>query len=303
MKKNRKTFWQKTKNEWNKNMIVYLFLVPIFIHFVIFQFIPIGFSMVLTVTDWSVTGGSGFVGLKHWDAFFHDELAWKAIWNTILFSVYYIVPTMALGLLLAVLVHFNLFGSKVFKGIFFLPVVTSFVVVSGLWAWLFSGNEYGAVNSLLALIGIEPQLFFSSSSQALPVLAGLSIFKVSGSVMVYYLAGLHSVPSSLYEAAFIDGAGSWRRFWNITFPLLRPIHFYVAILATIGSFQIFDSAFLITNGGPGYSTTTLVFYLYQEGFAALRFSYASVLAYVLFVMVLIVSLIQRKFLGKEVSYH
>jgi len=284
-------------------MIVYVFLVPILVHFAVFQIIPLGFSFALTFMDWSIAGESRFVGLKHWEMLFEDPLAWRAIGNTFMFSLYYIVPTMALGLVLALLIHFNLFGSKLFKGMFFLPVVTSFVVVSGIWAWLFSGNEQGMVNTLLQAFGIEPQLFFSSSAQALPVLAGLSIFKVSGSIMVYYLAGLHSVPGQLYEAATIDGAGAWRKFWGITFPLLRPIHFYVAILTTIGSFQVFDSAFLITSGGPNHATTTLVFYLYQEGFAALRFSYASVLAYVLFAIILLISLVQRKFLDKEISYH
>lgn len=112
-----------------------------------------------------------------------------------------------------------------FKSLYFLPVVTSFVIISGIWAWLFKGTEYGMINYVLSWLGIEPQLFFSNSSQALPVLAGLSIFKVAGSTMVYYYAGLKSIPNHLYEAAKIDGAGRWRTFWSVTFPLLLPIHF------------------------------------------------------------------------------
>lgn len=120
--------------------------------------------------------------------------------------------------------------------------------------------------------------------------------------MIYYYAGLQSVPDEYYEAARIDGASKWNIFWKITFPLLMPIHFYVAIITTIGSFQIFDSAFLLTSGGPNFSTTTIVYYLYQEGFTSLRLGYASVLAYVLFFIVFGISLIQKKFLGKEVNY-
>ena len=183
-----------------------------------------------------------------------------------------------------------------------MPVVTSFVVISGIWRWLFRGSEQGIVNQLLGLLNIEPQMFLSSSNQVLIVLAGLSIYKVVGSTMIYYYAGLNSIPEEYYEAAKIDGAGKWKSFWKITFPLLVPIHFYVAITTTIGSFQVFDSAYLLTGGGPNFASNTIVYYMYQQGFSSLRFGYASVLAYALFILVFAVSLIQRKFLGKQVDY-
>ncbi|MBU7320890.1 carbohydrate ABC transporter permease [Paenibacillus oleatilyticus] len=288
---------------WKKNAIIYVFLVPVLLHFLVFQFAPLVFSFVLTFMDWPMIGEPSFAGLGNWERFLQDKLAWRSIWNTVLFSVYYIVPTMALGLVLALLVYSKVKLAGLFKGMFFLPVVTSFVILSGIWAWLFKGTDYGVVNHLLSYAGIEPQLFFSDSKQALPVLAALSIFKVCGSTMVYYYAGLQSIPGHLYEAAKMDGATGWRTFWSVTFPLLLPIHFYVAIITTIGSFQIFDSAFLLTGGGPDYSTTTIVYYLYQEGFTSLRFGYGSVLAYVLFFIIFTISLVQRKFLGKDVSYH
>ncbi|WP_114746622.1 carbohydrate ABC transporter permease [Falsibacillus pallidus] len=290
------------KRHWNKYALVYIFLVPILIHFSIFQLFPILFSFYLTFTNWPVIGEPEFIGLKNWLGLLHDPLAWKAIGNTIMFSIYYIVPTMAVGLILALLINSGKKGTGFFKAVFFLPVVTSFVVVSGIWAWIFKGTDDGFVNMLLHAIGIEPQLFLSDSDQALIVLAGLSIFKVCGSTMIYYYAGLQSMPHELYEAAKIDGAGPWKTFWKITFPLLLPIHFYVAIVTTIGSFQIFDSAFLLTSGGPSNSTITIVYYLYQEGFTSLRLGYASVLAYVLFFIIFVISLIQKKYMGKEVSY-
>ena len=287
--------------ELKKNKLVYIFLIPTLIHFVIFQVFPFAFSFYLTFMDWRVIGESEFVGLKNWARFLEDELAWKAIWNTVLFSLYYIVPTMALGLILALIINSGIKFSKFFKGVFFLPVVTSFVIVAGLWGWLFKGTETGMVNYFLGLLGFDTQLFLSDASQALIVLAGLSVFKVAGSTMIYYYAGLQSIPKELYEAARIDGASKSKIFWKITFPLLLPIHFYVAIMTTIGSFQVFDSTFLLTAGGPNYSTTTIVYYLYQEGFAGLNFSYAAVLSYVLFFIILVISLIQRKYLGKESS--
>lgn len=290
---------QRLKNEWSKNALVYIILVPIIVHFLIFQVIPFIFSFILTFLQYRVIGQSEFVGWRNWIQLFNDPIAWKSIWNTVMFSVYYIVPTMALGLILALIIQSGVRFTKLFKGVFFLPVVTSFVVVAGIWDWLFSGTEAGFINYILSLFGVEPQLFLSDASQALIVLAGLSIFKVSGSTMIYYFAGLQSIPKDMYEAARIDGASSFKAFWTITFPLLKPIHFYVLIITTIGSFQIFDSAYLLTNGGPNFATSTIVYYLYSQGFTSLNFSYAAVLSYVLFIIILIVSLIQRRYFGKD----
>ncbi|KIL49848.1 carbohydrate ABC transporter permease [Jeotgalibacillus soli] len=292
----------RLKRHWQKYALIYIFLVPILIHFAIFQLFPIAFSLYITFMKWPVIGTPEFIALDNWKAFFSDELAWKAVWNTVLFSLYYIVPTMALGLILALLINTEKKGTGFFKAVFFLPVVTSFVIISGIWAWLFRGTEEGMINRVLSVFGAEPQLFLSNSSQALIVLAGLSIFKVCGSTMIYYYAGLKSIPHEFYEAAKIDGANGWHMFWRVTFPLLLPIHFYVAVITTIGSFQIFDSAYLLTQGGPNHSTTTLVYYLYREGFTNLRLGYASVLAYILFFIIFAISIIQRKYFGKEVSY-
>lgn len=291
------------KKEWKKNAIVYIVLIPILIHFVIFQVYPFLLSFYLTFMDWKVIGDAEFVGLKHWKYLFSDTLAWKAIWNTVKFSIYYIVPTMALGLILALIINSGVRGAKFFKGVFFLPVVTSFVIIAGIWGWLFRGSEEGMINYIIGFVGIEPQLFLSDSSQALAVLAGLSVFKVAGSTMIYYFAGLQSIDRQLYEAARIDGASPFKIFWNVTFPLLKPIHFYVAITTTIGSFQIFDSAYLLTGGGPNYATTTIVYYLYSQGFTSLNLSYAAVLSYVLFFIILIISLIQRRYIGKESNHY
>lgn len=299
MQKEKTPLVKKIKNEWNKNGLVYIVLVPVLIHFLIFQIFPFIYSFVLTFLNYRIIGTSEFVGLRNWQQLFQDKIAMKSIWNTILFSFYYIAPTMAVGLLLALIINSGIRFTKFIKGIFFLPVVTSFVVIAGIWEWLFSGTESGLINYMLSFFGIDTQLFLSDSSQALIVLAGLSIFKVSGSTMIYYFAGLQSIPRDMYEAAKIDGATPFKSFWMITFPLLKPIHFYVLIITTIGSFQIFDSAFLLTGGGPNFSTSTIVYYLYSIGFTNLNFSYAAVLSYVLFAIILIISLIQKKYFGKD----
>ncbi|WP_210469733.1 carbohydrate ABC transporter permease [Sporosarcina sp. 6E9] len=302
-KKTKLPFGERVKREWNRNAIVYIFLIPVLIHFVVFQVYPFLLSFYLTFMDWKVIGDPEFVGLKHWQYFLTDKLAWKALWNTVMFSVYYILPTMALGLILALIINSGVKSARFFKGVFFLPVVTSFVIIAGIWGWLFRGTDAGLINYIISFVGIEPQLFLSNSSQALAVLAGLSIFKVGGSTMIYYFAGLQSIDKQLYEAARIDGASAMEIFWKVTFPLLRPIHFYVAITTTIGSFQIFDSAYLLTGGGPNYATTTIVYYLYEQGFTGLNLSYAAVLSYVLFAIILVISLIQRKYLGQESKHY
>lgn len=302
LKQRKRPLGQRIKEELRRNAIVYIVLIPVLIHFAIFQLIPMIFSFILTFMDWPIIGEPRFVGLANWKELFSDGLAWKSLWNTTLFSIYYILPTMALGLILALLINSDIKFSNVYKSVFFLPVVTSFVV-SGIWGWLFRGTEYGLINGFLELLGIPTQLFLATDKQALIVLAGLSIFKVTGSTMIYYFAGLKSIPAQLYEAAKIDGASAWRTFWSVTFPLLKPIHFYVAVITTIGSFQIFDSAFILTGGGPNNSTMTIVFYLYETGFKSLRLGYASVMAYLLFFIILAITLFQRKALGKQVDYY
>ncbi len=281
--------------EFKRNKIVYIVLVPVMAHFLIFQIIPFVISFFLTFFDYKIVGPSKFVGLKHWIYFFKDPIALRSLWNTVLFSAFYILPTLALGLILALIINSNIKGAKYLKLVFFLPVVTSFVIIAGVWAWIFTGTEVGIVNYVLSFFGISPQLFLSSSKQALPVLAGLSVFKVCGNTMIYYYAGLKSIDKQVYEAAKIDGASPFRTFWSITFPILKPIHFYVLITTTIGSFQIFDSAYLLTSGGPNLSTTTLVYYLYQQGFTSLNLSYAAVISYILFAIILLISLIQRRY--------
>jgi ABC-type sugar transport system permease subunit len=182
------------------------------------------------------------------------------------------------------------------------PYVTSGVIIAGIWRYLFIGSETGVVNAILGNFGIGPIIFFSSPTLAMPTLASLSVFRISGYIMIFYLAGILSIPRTYYEAAEIDGATAWRQMWNITLPLLRPIHFFVIVITTIGSFQVFEQIFVITQGGPAFATTTIVYYLYQVGFNMLQLGYATVVAFVLFAVILTLSLIQRRFLGQEVTY-
>lgn len=289
--------------ELKANSFSYIIVSLALVHFMIFKAIPFVSSFVLSFFKFKFNGNSRFVGLENWMAMFKDELMWRSLWNTTLFTLYYVFPTMVLGLILALLINSKVRGTKLFRVIYFLPVVTSFVVVAGIWKWIFISQDNGVANTFLKLFHIPPQKFLDDVHLALPVLAALSVFKVAGTVMIYYFGGLKQIPESLYEAASIDGATGLRAFFSITLPMLKPTTLYVAIITTIGSFQVFDSAYLLTGGGPNYATNTIVFYIYQKAFVNMDFGYASALSIVLFLIILVISGLQKRLIGEDVSYY
>jgi multiple sugar transport system permease protein len=298
-----RSWLSRVRRELKRNHFAYIVMLPVVIHFVLFEFGPFVFSFVLTFMNWPLIGAPSFVGLANWRTSFDDPLVWRSLWNTTLFALYYVVPTIVLGFLQALLISSDLPGTRLLRITVLVPFVTSGVIIAGIWQYIFKGNENGLFNYFIGLFGIAPQAYFSDKTLAMIVLASLSIFRISGYLMIYYLAGLRSIPPHLYEAAAIDGANGWQRVWHITLPLLRPIHFFVAVITTIGAFQVFEQMFVITRGGPAFATTTIVYYLYQVGFNMLRMGYATVVAFILFVVVFTLSTIQRRYLGKEVSYY
>ena len=293
----------RARRELRRNHFAYIVMLPVLIHFTLFEFGPFIFSFVLTFMDRPLIGTPKFVGSANWQASFKDPLVWRSLWNTTLFAIYYVIPTITLGFLMALMISTDLLGTRLLRIIVLVPFVTSGVIVAGIWQYIFKGNENGLANYFIGLFGAEPRAFFSDPRLAMIVLASLSIFRISGYLMIYYLAGLRSIPRHLYEAAEIDGANRFDSIWFITLPLLRPIHFFVAVITTIGAFQVFEQMYVITRGGPAFATTTIVYYLYQVGFNMLRMGYATVVAFILFVVVFSLSTIQRRYLGKEVSYY
>ena len=289
----------RIQKELKKNYLVYIVLIPIFIHFLIFQIIPFVFALFISFFKWDYINTPIFIGLENWTRAFHDTLFLKSMTNTLLFTLYFVGPVIALGLILALIIGSKINKLAFVRGIYFLPVVTSFVVLSAIWRWMFSSGDYGIINNILDKIGIPVQPFFISETQSLQVLALLSIFKCAGTIMVYYFAALKNVPSSLYEASTVDGAGALRQFFHITLPLIKPTTMFVLILATTSSFQIFDSAYLITSGGPNNATQTMVYQIYQNAFTGFNGGYASAQSYILFIIILLISLIQRKVSSDE----
>ena len=280
----------------------YLFLLPNFIGFFIFMAIPIIMGLIISFTDYNGFSQFNFIGLKNYIDMFRDEYFLVSLGNNLLYTAVTVPGIVVFALLLAVAVNTGIRCSGLFKTMFFLPNISSMVAVGIVWAMLFNPTM-GPINNFLRSLGIEnPPQWISASDSALWSIMLVDIWKKAGYYMVILLAGLQSIPKQLYEAASIDGAGAVKKFFKITLPMLSPTMFMVMVLCIIQSFQVFDLVNIMTQGGPGRSTNVLVFRIYQEGFQKLQFGYASAIAYFLFLIVLIVTLIQFRGQKKCVNY-
>lgn len=287
----------------SEKIFLIVVLVPALAHFAVFMAGPLLFSLGLSFTEWKLLGVPRYVGLHNYAELMGDPIFWKALRNTLLFTVYYVPPMLALPLGLAVLVNRPGRAAAFFKTIYFLPVVTSFVVFALIFRWIFSSEAASLANQGMRAIGLNPQDWLNDRHQALPLLALLGVLKGVAWNMIYFLAGLQAIPETFQEAARVDGAGRWRIFRDITLPLLRPTMFFVCVLTTIGAFQVFDAAYLLTLGGPAYSTTTIVYFVYTAGFENFRMGYASASAFVLLALVLVVTWVQKRWLGQATDWY
>lgn len=221
----------------------------------------------------------------------------KSLRNTVVYVLMYVVPLAAISLGLALLVNRTIRGMYFFRASFFLPVVTSISVLAIIWSWLLIPRPNGPLNFLIGLVGIPPQGWLISPTLALPVLTGMNLWSTAGYFMLLWLAGLQSIPRSLYEAASIDGAGPLGQFRFVTVPLLKPTTIFIVIISTIEAFQMFGPVYILTGGGPANATTTLVYYVWQSAFSRYMMGYAATVSVVLFVIILTIALIQRRLLG------
>jgi multiple sugar transport system permease protein len=267
----------------------------------IFRILPGLGSFGLSFTEWNLITAPSFVGLDNYRHMFQDPLFWKATWNTL----YYVGVTVPLvvgaALGMAVLLNKRIRGLTIFRTIYFLPVISSMVAVAVMWRWMFN-PEYGLVNAGLAVLGIDGPSWLGSSAWAMPTLILVSVWREVGFYMIILLAALQGVPRSLLEAAEIDGAGPWQRFWGVTVPMISPQILLVSIMALINMFQAFDLMYVMTDGGPQYATTNLVVYLYRQGFEYFNIGYGSAVALFLFLMILIVTLAQWRVAERRVVY-
>lgn len=279
-----------------------LFLAPNALGFLVFTAIPVAAAVALSFLRWDLVRDPAVVGTANYQELLTDDVFRSAMFNTIYFVVFTVPLSVGLGLVAALLTHQAFRGATVFRSIFLLPYVTLTVAVALVWKWLYH-PRVGLFNEILAAFGIEGPNWLTDSAWAMPALILLSVWKAFGFNMVLYLAGLQNIPRHLLEAAMVDGASTWRRFWHVTFPLLSPTTFFAVIISTIASFQVFDQALVMTGGGPGVATTTLVLYIYQAGFQSYSMGYAATIAVAMFaavfVFTLVMSLLQRRWVTYE----
>jgi multiple sugar transport system permease protein len=276
---------------WRRNAWIALFILPSLIGMLLFVIGPIGASAVLTLYHWDLLTDPEFAGLDNFRRLFGDDDIWAALRHTLTFIIGYVPSVMVLALLLALILNARLKGLSTFRTAFFLPVVSSWVAVALLWKWLFN-PRYGLINHGLAQIGIEGPGWIFDPGWAMPAIIITSVWKDLGFVAVLFLAGLQAIPSDVYEASALDGAGRLQQLRSITVPLLRPTIFFVSIISIINSFQVFPQVWVMTEGGPAGSTTVIVERVVKHAFSYGEMGYAATISWVLFAMVLAVTVVQ-----------
>jgi multiple sugar transport system permease protein len=280
----------------------YLFLSPALIHFAIFFAGLVLISFGLSFAEWDLFSDPEFIGLGNYrELLFEDPNFWPVFRRTVYYVILVIPTGMAASLLLALAVNTQLRGITFFRSTYFIPVVASAVAVALVWKWVLK-TDGGILNWFLGLFGFGNFDWLGSRDLAMPAVALVQVWRGLGEGMIIFLAGLQAIPAYLYEAAELDGAGRWHRFWHVTWPLLSPTTFFVGVLEVIGSFQVFDMIYLMTRGGPGEATTVYNFYLYQQGFRDFEMGYAAAMTWLLFVVIAVLTLIQFRVLGKRVQY-
>lgn len=283
----------KSKIQARRNFWGYLFILPNFLGFVAFMLVPILMSLYFSFTNYDVISTMQFIGFENYINLFQDEQFIVAIINTLWFTVLTVPAGIILALLLAVLLNRQIRGISFFRTLVFIPVITSMVAVSLVWSMLYEENG-GLLNTLLGYLNLPPVAWLTSTEMAMISIAIMSIWKGLGYNMTIFLAGLQGVPRDLYEAATIDGANAFQKFRKITIPMIGPTTYFVTLMALIGALQVFDQVNIMTGGGPVNATRTIAFHLYQYGFQFYKMGYACAAAYVLFILVFIVSLIQNR---------
>ena len=294
---------RETLRQIRKNWTAYLFLAPGLIHFLIFTLFAVSFAFYISFHKWNIIQpAKPFVGLDNYVRLFSDPRFLRAVTNTLLFMIGVPLNLLA-GLSVALLLNTKVRGQGLYRTLFYIPVVTPLVVSSIIWKWVYQG-DYGLLNYyLLKFHIIESKIvWLADPNLALPALIIMGIWGGTGGTMVIYLAGLQSIPEEMYDAAKVDGASAWQRLLYITIPLLRPTTFFLTITGVIGTFQIFTEVYIMTNGGPLNRTTTIGFYLYDRAFRQLDMGYATAMAFALFAMIFVFTVLQWKYTRGDVEY-
>ncbi|HOJ87750.1 MAG TPA: sugar ABC transporter permease [Pseudothermotoga sp.] len=279
----------------------YFFLLPHFILFLIFFLIPVGSGVYLSLFDYNVFSKT-FIGLENYKEIFNDWLFKKALVNTFIYTFGVVPLWLGKALLVTVLIYpFRKPIKTFFKTIFYLPHVTSSVIISLIWLWIFNPN-FGLLNYFMKLMGLNPVIWLGNKLTAMPSLIAMQVIMGGGSTIVLLSAAMASIPEYYFEAAKIEGANSWKIFSKITVPLLKPTILYALVMGTIANFQTFSNIYVMTQGGPEFSTITVAYLVYTTAFRDYNLGLASAMSMVMFVILVGLGIVQFKWLGSNVQY-
>jgi ABC-type sugar transport system permease subunit len=281
-----------------KKIIPYLLVSPYIIHFFVFIAFPVVFSVVLTFHNWNIISPMEYIGFGNFVRLFNDQFFFRSIWNTLVFLIIHIPLQIVAALAIAQVLNQKIKFRGFFRAAYFLPVIVSGVVVTILWQQLY-GFDSGLLNRLLVSLGLGKVGWLVDPDVAMPSIAVMATWKNVGLYIVLFLVGLQTVPPHYYEAADIEGANKWQKFFKITLPTINPTIFMVFILSTIGGFSLFIEPYILTGGGPLNSTLSAVLYIYKQGFFYYHMGYAATLGFFFAFLILAVVMIQKKFIEKE----
>ncbi|HLO02899.1 MAG TPA: sugar ABC transporter permease [Symbiobacteriaceae bacterium] len=285
-----------------KRSLPYLLIAPSLLVFLTFDLYPIFYSLYLSFLKWNlISPKKTFIGLDNYVELFTAEEFRVAVIHTLVYTAGRVFGSLSIALGLALLLNTQKRWASWIQAAIFSPHIVSMVSISMLWLWLMDPS-YGLLNWLLGLVGIAPLKWLASSNTALISIIMVAVWKVIGYDMVIFIAGLQSIENELYEAAKIDGANVFQRFWKITLPMLSPTIFFLSVTSVITSFQVFDVVRIMTGGGPADSTNVLVYYIFQYGFRFFKIGQASAASTILFLLVLTLTLLQFKFMERKVHY-
>jgi multiple sugar transport system permease protein len=271
-----------------EQLAAYLFILPWIIGFLIFNAGAMIYSLRLSFLETDLLSMSKFVGLENYQDLLSDKLFLKSLSVTTIYTLLTVIPGTILALGIAMLLNQKVRGMSIWRTVYYLPSVVSGIAVAIIWSWVLQA-DYGLVNTALRAVGIPGPRWFASEQWAIVGLALMALWGTGGN-MLLFLAGLQSIPTELLEAAEIDGAGPWSKFRHVTIPLLTPTIFFSVVIGIIYSYQVFTSAYVVTNGGPNNATMTIVLFLYRQAFQLFQFGYASAVAWALFLIILVFTL-------------
>ncbi len=303
----KQSFWQRLRwlitsksAQREQALWAYAFLSLSLLGLLIFSILPIIAAFGLSFVEWTLLSPPKWAGITNFKYLLNDKYFWNALKNTF-YYVAGVMPGIIISLFLAVLLNQKLRFTTIYRTLYYLPTITMWVAIALVWRWLYS-PQFGLINYILGIIGIKGPLWLADPNWAMPAQIFTSWWKGAGYNMIILLAGLQGIPQIYYEAASIDGASWWQQFRHVTLPLLTPTIYFVVVMTFIGSFGVFSQIYIMTEGGPGQATTTLIYYLYTNAFKYFNVGYADVLAIAFFIIVFTFTIIQTKLQKRWVHY-